>query len=178
MKRAMAALGMVCLGAAMVGCEGPYNVVVKLDDKDVGLKDNIGTARAVEINIIAVNDVELPQWEQVSMNEYWEPDNALRKSAKKIVMKFGQDHPARQVLTRQDKAWKDWPDDYKRAHLLILASLPWIHKDQPGGADPRRIILPLNPWMYDWSLWPGEEGKTIPILIQSGGLRCLRQPKK
>lgn len=179
MKQVLIGVGLVCVAMVAGGCtEAPFHVSVKLDESDPGLKDKIGAVQSIEVNVIAVNDVEFKRWEEMSMNAYWEPDNAVRKSAKKFVMTFGQDHPSRQVLTRQDPIWKNWLDERKATKVLVLAYIPWLRADKPGTADPRRIILPLDPWKYDWSLWPGEEAKTIPILIQSGGLHCLRQPKK
>ncbi len=162
----------VCLSAVACGCKDP-RVEVTLDSADAGLRDKIGAVQSIQVDIVGVNDVEFRRWQQVSMNEYWEPDNAMRRSAKKVVMTFGEGYPSTQVLQDDNPIWKVWKDERQATRLFILAYMPWIQADQPGDADPRRIILPLKPDC--WEGWFGNN--EIPVVVGSGGLTPLRQPK-
>ena len=175
-KNQAALTAMLFLAACLtVGCDvGPYDVEVSLEESDSGLRDKIGAVQSIEVNLVGVNDTEYPQWEQMSMNDFWEPDNAIRAGAKKFVMTFGQNHSSTQVLLIKDPIWREWIKARGANHLFILAYLPWIQKDQGGQADPRRIILPLKRERWDWSAWGDTK---IPIKIGSGGMTCLRQPK-
>ena len=176
MSRTVLTLGAICLSWLAGGCgEGPFHVEVGLDEADTGLRDKIGTVQSIEVNFVAVNETEYRRWEQMSMGGYWEPDNAIRTGAKKHVMTFGQGHANKQTLKKNDPLWKMWLGERKAKQLFILAYLPWIQKDKPGDADPRRIILPLEVGRWEWYLW-GDD--TIKIQLGSGGLTALRQPKK
>jgi len=175
MKRVLLSVGATSLAWLAVGCgPGPFNVEVFLDESDTGLRDKVKAIQSLEVNLVGVNATEVNRWKQMSMNGYWEPDSPIRKSAKKYVMTFGQAHPKTQVLKKHDPVWSEWITKLKANHLFILVYLPWIHKDQPGDADPRRIALPLEKGRWEWSLWGAD---TIKIQIGSGGITCLRQPK-
>jgi hypothetical protein len=164
------------LGACLAaGCDaGPYDVEISLEKSDTGLRDRMGAVRSIEVNLVGVNDTEKRRWEEMSMNDYWEPDNAIRAAAKKHVMTFGQGHDDTQVLSTKNPIWREWIKDRGASHLFILAYLPWIRKDMTGQADPRRVILPLKRERWEWSAWGDIK---IPIKIGSGGMTCLRQPK-
>jgi hypothetical protein len=175
MNKAVLVIGSLALTFLAAGCgEGPFNVQVGLDDNDTGLRDKIGSVKTVEVDLVGVNESELERWKQMSVKEFWEPDNAIRAGAKKYVMTFGQGNLPKQILVKKDPIWKIWIGDRKAKYLVVLAYLHWI-KDQPGEADPRRVILPLEVEKWDWSLWGAD---TIPIQIGSGGMTLLRQPKK
>jgi hypothetical protein len=171
-KRVLVGVAAACLAGLAGGCEG-FNVHVLLDKNDPGLKDAKGTLKSIEVNIVAVNDTELPRWEQMSMSSYWEPDNPIRKSAVKYVMTFGEKAPEEQLLKKTDPIWQTWKER-KATQLLILAFLPGI-ADQPGKADPRRVILTLDSSKWENRYWGND---TIKIQLGSGGLTPLRQPNK
>lgn len=167
---------MVCLGWLAGGCgQGPFNVEVVLDDKDPGLTDKLGALQSIEVNFVGVNETERPRWEQMSMSEYWQPGNPIRASAKKHVMTFGQGREKQQVLKKSNPMWRVWLGERQAKHLFVLAYLPWIRKDQPGDADPRRTTLPLEIGRWEWYLWGAD---TIRIQLGSGGISCLREPKE
>ncbi len=176
MRRIVLTVGVVSVAWLGGGCgEGPFDVEVSLAEGDPKLKDEDGTVRSIEVNLVAVNDTEKPVWEQVSMSEYWEPGNAIRDSAAKHVMTFGQGFPKTQVLKKKNAIWRTWLRERQAKHLFILADLPWIQQDKPGDADPRRLILPLEVGKWEWYLWGAD---TIKIQVSAGGLTSLRQPKK
>lgn len=169
MTRVLLGLAVACLAC---GCQH-FNVHVMPDKNDVGLKDEKGVLKSIEIHIVAVSRTELPHWETMSMTDYWEPGNTTRESAIKHVMKFGENASTEQVLRKSDPIWKKW-DDRNAQNLLVLAYLPWI-KDVPGSADARRLILPYDPGKWENRYW-GKD--TIKIELRSGGLISLRQPNK
>jgi len=173
LKRAWFGVAVICLAGLAGGCEG-FNVHVLLDKNDPKLKDENGVLKSIEVHIVAVNDVELPRWEHMSMSDYWEPDNPIRTSAVKYVMTFGEGSPDSQVLAKSDPIWKTWLKQRKAKHLLVLAFLSGI-KDQAGMPDPRRIILPLDPSKWENRYWGND---TIKIQLGSGGLTPLRQPNR
>lgn len=172
MARVLVGVAAVCLAALSGGCEG-FNVHVLLDKNDAGLKDAKGTLKSIEVNVVAVNDTELPRWEQMSMNAYWEPDNAIRKSAVKYVMTFSEKSPEELILKKDNPIWTTWKER-KATQLLILAFLPGI-ADQPGKADPRRVILTLDSSKWENRYWGND---TIKIQLGAGGLTPLRQPNR
>jgi len=172
MTRVLVGVAAVCLAGLAGGCEG-FNVHVMLDKNDPGMKDAKGTLKSIEVNIVAVNETELPRWETIPMSEYWDPENPLRKSAVKCVMTFGEKLPEEQLLKKDDPIWKTWKDR-KATWLIILANLPGI-KDQPGWADPRRIHMTLDSSKWENRYWGSD---TIKIQIGSGGLTPLRQPNR
>jgi len=167
--RVLFGLAAVCL---VGGCEH-FNVHVMLDKNDVGLKDDKGALKSIEVHIVAVSRTEFPRWETMSMTEYWEPGNPMRESAIKYVMTFGANSPIEQVLQKTDPIWAKW-DERNAEQLLVLVFLPGI-KDKPGEADPRRLILPYDSSKWENRYWGND---TIKIELRSGGLISLRQPNK
>jgi len=175
-KATLLVIGTFALAFLAGGCApGPFNVEVSLDEKDTGLRDKTGTVKTIEVNLIAINDSELERWEQMSVNSFWEVNSPIRASAKKYVMTFGQERPSKQTLLETDAIWKKWIDERGARYLVVLGYLPWIQNDQPGAADPRRLILPLERGKWEWSAWGAN---TVPIQIGTGGITPLRQPNK
>jgi hypothetical protein len=176
MNKVVLVIGTLALAFLAGGCDpGPFNVEVFLDENDVGLRDKIGAVRSIEVDLIGVNESELDRWKQVPVSSFWEPDNAMRLSAKKHVLTFGQGHLPKQILLKKDQIWRTWIEDRQAKYLIVMAYLPWIQKDLPGDADPRRVILPLERGQWEWSAWGAT---TIPIQVGAGGMTPLRQPHK
>jgi hypothetical protein len=171
MARVLVGVAAVCLAGLAGGCEH-FNVIVMLDKDDPGLKDAKGTLNSIEVNIVGVNQIEFPVWEQMSVTKYWEPGNRTRESAVKYVMTFGANAPDEQLLKIDDPIWKKW-DERNAEYLFVLAFLPG--EDKPGLADPRRIFLPYKTSKWESRYW-GKD--TIKIQLKSGGLTSLRQPNK
>jgi len=172
MTRVLFGLAVMCLVGLVGGCEH-FNVIVMLDANDTGLKDDTGALKSTQVDIVAVSRTEFPRWEKMSMSEYWEPGCPIPKSAIRHVMTFGEKLPIEQVLRKSDPIWKKW-DERNAEYFLILTNLPGI-KDEPGAADPRRLILPYDPGKWEKRYWGND---TIKIELRSGGLISLRQPNK
>jgi hypothetical protein len=167
-QRLCFALGIV-LGAAMLGgCASTpepraYNIQVTLDNALAGT--------SVQVDLIGANEVaDLPKWQNYSVTEYWQPDNAFRRDARKATLQFGRGKPATQVLAENDPHWGEWLRT-GALDLVIIADLPGAVTDQVGNADPRRLILPL-----DRAAW-GKKVGTLEVLVQESGLR-LMTPRK
>lgn len=175
-SRAAFLTGAILLASLAAGCSpGAFNVEVYLDETDTGLRDKIGAVQSIEINFVGVNETEYRRWEQMSMNDYWEPDNRMRTSAIKYVLTFGEGHPKKQMLKISDPIWREWVTKRQANHLFVMAYLPWIQEDSPGNADPRREILPLERGRWEWSAWGS---LTIPVELRATGMTLLRQPTK
>ena len=176
MKRLLLVVGLGSVASLAGGCApGPFNVEVLLDERDTGLQDKIGAVQSIEVNLVGISDTDLRRWEEMSMNSYWEPDNKIRASAIKFVMRFGEGHPKKQKLSVNDPIWREWIEKRQANHLFVLAYLPWLQKDSPGDADPRRKTLPLERGRWEWSAWGS---LTIPIELRATGMTLLRQPNK
>ena len=162
--------GAVCIVAAMLfglfagGCN--FTVVCSLDE---GFRDAQGEMPSVEVHIVGVNDTEFEQWSSMSMTEYWRKPPISPEIYK---MKFGKGLPNPQTLKSTDPIWNRWAKK-KYKSLFVLADLPVAIEDQPGDADPRRLILPSDPTKHQWNAW------TIRLLIKKppSGITCLNPPK-
>lgn len=150
------------------GCSQVANVMVTrvasiTADEDVCKK-------SVEVHLVGVNRFEKDKWETMSMTEYWQPDNQLRKSAREYtyVIRFGQE-PCERILSKKDPIRKIWKS--RRAeYLFVLADLPGIFPDMPGNADARRLQLPaLDSASWGWQ-------SRINIAVKSSNLVPLAIP--
>lgn len=161
------------LAASTIGC---CNGEMKSFDINVSLHDSLKDARgvlpAVEVDVVAVNNADLPTWEQKSMTDYFSPGDPLRASADKYVFRLGEDHRS-ETLSKDSatgkKLWENWKKQ-GAMNLLVLSSYPTPQPDLPGDQDPRRRTLPL-----DCSRWDKET--TLQFQIKSSGLTVLTPPK-
>jgi hypothetical protein len=159
-----------CLFSAVVllaGCATlpkpqAYNIKVVLDPSMVG--------RSFQVDLIGANKVsDLPKWESYSVTEFWQPDNVVRRDARKATLQFGRGRPDTQVFPANDPRWTEWLST-GALYLVVIADLPGSWTDRPGNADPRRVILPLD--KAEWG-----KADTIEFRIQSSGISLIT-PKK
>jgi hypothetical protein len=140
-----------------------YNIKVTLDPAMIG--------NSFQVDLIGANKVsDLPKWESYSVNEYWQPENVVRRDARKATLEFGRGRPDTQVFASTDPRWSEWLAT-GALYLVVIADLPGSWTDRPGNADPRRVILPLD--KVEW----GKNTDTIEFRIQSSGVSLLT-PKK
>ncbi len=127
--------------------------------------------KSVEVHLVGVNRFEKDRWENMSMTQYWQPDNPLRKGAAEhtYVIQFGR-KPCERVLAKKDPIIKVWKER-KAEYLFVLADLPGVFPDLPGNADARRLELPALD-SADWG-WQ----KSIDIAINSSDVVALVIPK-
>jgi hypothetical protein len=196
--KAFAALAIAALST--VGCAhgpGRYNITVQLDD---AMRQRLSelTDRNIEVDLLAVNNVENDRWENASVNRYWQPGDPLKGSVPTKVMIFNpkavqaaaatrpssstqsaaaaatQQSAISQTLSAKDPIWDKWyanKNDKSVYHLYVLALLPGVFEDAPGDRDPRRQILPLNVEM-----WPNGT-KDILLKVQTTGIVTVTTPK-
>jgi hypothetical protein len=196
--KALAALTLAAV--ATVGCAhgpGRYNVTVQLDD---AMRQRLSelTNRNIEVDLVAVNDIENTRWQDASMTKYWQPGDPLKGSIPTKVMIFNptavqaaaatspapstqsakaaatQPSAYSQTLAATDPIWNKWyanKNDKSVYHLYVLALLPGVFDDQPGDRDPRRQILPLNV-----ERWPNGT-KNILLKVQTTGIVTVTTPK-
>lgn len=172
--RTIAILAALAAWALAAGCGGPgaggmgpFRVEVALDANEAALHSRLAPAQSIELNLVGVSEGELGRWNQKSLNDYWQPEDALRTAAPKYVMTFGQDRPHRQELRRGEAIWKQWLGGDQARYLVVVAWLPWLSDDGPGETDPRRIVLPLDMGRYRWPMW-GE--RTVRVRLGPGGI--------
>ncbi|MHC4644373.1 MAG: hypothetical protein ACYTBJ_02640 [Planctomycetota bacterium] len=141
--------GLLLVSLLTGGCSRVASVMVTRVVKVAAIEDMC--TKSVEVHLVGVNRFEKDQWENMSMAEYWEPDNKLRKSAKEYthVIQFGQG-PCEQALGKKDPIHRVWKKR-KAEYLFVLADLPGIFSDSPGNADARRLRLPaLKSACWGW----------------------------
>jgi hypothetical protein len=138
-------------------------VVVQLDVEQI---KETGTVPTVEVNLIGINDSELPQWQGYSIDQYWTADDKLRRGADKVVLKFGETSRIIQTLKRDGAVWDTWEEKTAR-HLFVIADIPGV--SGKGGSDGRLLVLPLDPkaWSVD----------KVTITVKAGGITCTPAPK-
>ncbi|MBN1764500.1 MAG: hypothetical protein JW860_04520 [Sedimentisphaerales bacterium] len=138
----------------------------------VNMKVKAEGIESVEVNIVGVSNSVYSFWESMSMTDYWKPDNSVRLDAKRngylYEIKFDQNNPREQTLKTSDPVWKVW-SKRKAKYWFILADIPGMHKDAPGNADARRLIIP-------YKCKKAHIG-TIEISLESSGVKCFSLPK-
>lgn len=151
----------------MVGCSGTpkagkYTYVVTLDES---LRTSSGIMPSIEVDFIGIRDDEADneraRWQAVSVDEYFQPGNAMRASAPKHTMSFSNENAAPQRLPNNDPIWTTWANRGATT-MVIIASVPM---QTPAGVDPRKLFLTL---MTDrWN-----NGQQIDIVVRPSGIVC------
>lgn len=170
-------LAVLAFVAVSVGCGGArmgqYDIRVAMDPALARLP---GGAPSVTVNLVGVNETGMELWNNKSMQEYWMPADALRRDAEQkfaYVMQFGPGQPEVRVLESDDPMWARWREA-GATHLFVLADLPGTYEVQPGSADARRRVLPL-----DTRRWRDD---VIDIELQRSSIyvktQVLPEPKK
>ncbi len=123
--------------------------------------------KSVVVDLVGVNSLGLPNWENYSMSDYFgKAGNAMRHDADKVTLSFVSGNSLTNSLARTDPKWTSWLAK-GATHLLVLADLPGAHADKPGNQDARRQILPLGRCE-----WPNKT-KTLIVQVHQSGLEIL-----
>lgn len=174
MKKALSnsqVIGLLLVGLLGAGCNSASNLVLGSRIVNVIANEDI-CKKSVEVHLVGVNRFEKDQWETMSMTNYWEPENQMRKSARDYtyVIQFGQE-PCEKKLAKKEPIRKIWKKR-KVEYLFVLADMPGLFDDMPANADARRLRLP-SPGSSCW----GIRQRTINISIESGNVVALTIPK-
>ena len=164
-------IGLLLVGLLTTGCNSASNLVLGSRTVNVIANEDICN-KSVEVHLVGVNRFEKDQWETMSMTDYWEPENKMRKSARDYtyVIQFGQE-PCEKTLAIKEPIRKIWKKR-KVEYLFVLADMPGLFDDMPGNADARRLRLP-SPGSSCW----GMRQRKINISIESGNVVALTIPK-
>src|SRR5262249_36052556 len=128
-----------------------------------------GFMPSIEVDLIGVNDTELARWTSYSMNQYWTPNDPLRRNSESYRMLFEQRDPSPKKLSDKDPIWQKWQQ--KGAwNLVCVAFVPGIKDDREGDKDPRRLILPLDKCRWD-------KHSSINIVVQPSAVVTTTPPK-
>jgi hypothetical protein len=131
------------------------NVVVELDKEFARDPASVPT---IEVDLVGVNESELPQWKGYAMSAYWSPGDKLRAGADKHEFRFSQTTASVQTLSRKDPVFDSWQEK-SASWLFVLADLPGAHEPAPGKA---------------WKL----KKSTVTITVKAGQLVCTPAPRK
>lgn len=159
------------IGLIVTGCALFKNDQIKPRAFDVAITlDKALAGMSLQVELIGANKTsDLPKWESLSITEYWQPGNSLRRDANKISFEFAREKPSTVTVSKDDPHWKQWFQS-GAIYLVVIADLPGITTDQSGNADSRRLILPL-----DRRLW--KKNQKLELLIQESGIRLLSKQK-
>ncbi len=175
-RAAVAAIGLMVGVMALVtggcGCTpgmDRFNVEVALD---LSLAQRPGGPPQITVDLVGLNDTQVSAWSSKRMTEYWTPNDRLRAESKSFrrEMTFGPGNAGPKRLEKSDPIWDTWKSR-GAMHLFALAELPAAAADQPGDADGRRRILPLDRCRWD------SRTETLQFVVQASQIECLTPPK-
>jgi len=161
-------IGLLALGLLAGGCKYVPPMVTRTIS--VTAAEDV-CRKSVEVHLVGVNRFDRDRWANMSMNEYWQPENELRKSAKEYthMIRFGEE-PCQRVLGKKESIRKVWKDR-NAEHLFVLADLPGVFDDLPGNDDARRVEVPgLDSKDWGWQ-------KEIEIVIKSSTVEVRTIPQ-
>ena len=129
--------------------------------------------KSVALHLVGVNRFERDTWYNMSMTEYWQPGSRWHQNAKEYTyaLRYGGQQACAVTITPKDpiaKIWKERNAEY----LFILGDLHGIFEDEPGNADPRRLMIPA-PCSKEWK----RKTRTIEIVVTNSNIRCDTTPK-
>ncbi|MGA2441277.1 MAG: hypothetical protein ABSH08_09965 [Tepidisphaeraceae bacterium] len=154
---------------ATAGCSVSPGTHTKPFDVTVSLDDATAKTNSVEIDLVAVNQNELKRWDNVSVDDYWQPDNALRRTEDKFVMKF-DDASNSKTLPVDDPHWAEW-QSHTAMYLVAIGYIPGVAASGEGEADPRRQIVTVDAYR-----WRHNKATELKFEVDSSGIRCITQP--
>lgn len=123
---------------------------------------------SMAVDLVGVNPSELENWNQLFLDEYFQPDNSFRRVASKKTYFFGGENKMEQTLEPDDKIWMDWKAKGS-SYIFIMADLPG-NIASSSGTDVRRQKIPID--KRDWAKKPQE----IQVLIKPDGITLTPSP--
>jgi hypothetical protein len=176
MMHRIASLGMVALALAalsLTACSSAprYNVDVALD-REAWQAARGDDMYDVEVDLVAVNESEKPLWENYDIGKYFQANNTFRQDADRHTMTFTADDPQPKRLSKNNPIWREKWNPKDPTHLVVVANLRDA-EPLPGGVDPRRIIIPLDP-----EYWQADDD-TLEVKVRSSSVinTTRRNPK-
>lgn len=152
-----------------------FNVVVRIDS-DSWSRAYGNTLPSLEVDLVGINESEKPTWENYPLGKYFSPDDPVRRDADRATLTFTSGDRSDKTLNRKHDVWGKWVGKARvfgksipgkgAKWLFIIANIPGVGDDQPGGQDPRRVVLPLRR-----NAWPVGT-KEIEIVVKSSMMVC------
>jgi len=167
-------------GGILPGASKPFDIVVKLDQES-WRRAYGNVLPSLEVDLVGINDGEKPTWENYPIGKYFSPNDRWRRDADRVTKTFTTNDRGDKTFSRYNPIWSKWigrpavslsgAQGKGVKWLFVIANIPGIGEDMPGGQDPRRIILPLK-----GSSWPFRT-KKIEIVIKSSMAVCTTPTK-
>jgi hypothetical protein len=164
--RSCIALGLLI---AAGGCSVSPGTHTKPFDITVSLDSATAKSNSVEVDLVGVNENELKRWDSIAVDDYWQPDNPLRRTEDKFVMKF-DDASTTKTLAVDDPHWTSWQGQ-TAMYLVAIGYIPGVTGAGAGEADPRRQIVTIDAYR-----WRHNNAKELKFEVDSSGIRCITQP--
>jgi hypothetical protein len=132
----------------------PYQVSILPDAQIRGF--------SIEVDLIGVNAANLAEYQAYPVDDYFKPDNSMRKGAAKYTARLTNGRFA--PLSSSDPIWSDWAQR-QATHLVVIANLPG---QQPKGfSDPRRKTIQLN------AKWTNMKNNTIELSLKEDHIELM-----
>ncbi len=157
------------LACVLGGCGGfgggpKYDITVSLDEAWT----SGGRTPTLEVDLVGANASQAGPLRSASVGQYFSAGDPFRAAQDKATLTFTSQDASPKVLSKSDPIWSKW-NAAGATDLFVLVNLPGVAQDQPGDADPRRLILPLDP-----ARWTGRE---LSIAIRRSGPVVLTPQK-
>jgi hypothetical protein len=142
------------------------------------------TAQSVRLDVVGINELDKPDWQALAVDEYWNPDNAIRKNAQRLSFEVvdGKINLAEAKgvvdknltglgtskiqISRLHSIWKQWMGR-RDVGVVVIGYFPGGSSDRP---DPRKRILPL------YSKYWETKNKVLRVELQDSRIQVLTPP--
>ncbi len=119
---------------------------------------------SVTVDVVGVNQSELPKWQTYSIKDYFKPGDPVRQDAPKFTAEFIPGKQPTVVLKKSNPLWASWLKSGAQ-YLVVLADLPGVYREgKSGSQDPRRQLVPLCQ-----CYWP-DKTTDVVLKVQAGGV--------
>ena len=129
--------GTLLLG--LCSCSAPsYQLQVHMSPQ---LKQQFKIYPSLEVDVVGINKNEFDRIISYDVDNYFTPGNTLRKSLNPYTLKFSEDSPKTQIMSRDNNLWTLW-GRRSADKVMLIVNLPIIIAK--GNPDSRKIIIPLE----------------------------------
>lgn len=149
------------------------------------------TTNAVRVDLVGVNHAERKEWQNLSVDDYWRPDNSFRSNLVKITIEaadgkisipegHGSEAGAEKslvtgvgtdtvVIPTTHPMWRTWLSKPRNAHALVAIGRFTTYEGK-APRDPRKQVICLFKQYWDTSK------RTLRVEIRDDHLQVVTSP--